>query len=952
MSETIKLQHTEDNRYICEPVVSQKEWLKILNASMADGHKKQIENLLLFYRHKDNKATCYDLGKEYSRPSESVNILVTNFNKYAKKHLGNRFQIEAAENTEETFWPISMLGRVTSTKRFEWTVRPELCAAIKQFLIQNMYNSYRKLVLAEGLDNSTSKERYKWEVLSSCSGKTTEEIIRILFRSNLVDAKYEGATINELLKTNLSELCGVFDILREEVSFNELFANKFKPAAKALTPAGKTSFGTERTAAAFLAALKPQEYTPFTSTLYEDYCKYIGVDTLSAGHKYSHFLELLKELVEIERDDIELTGKIKSETQGLIYSDMLNAQDILWQMIRYFKVSIPKTWLQEIYDESLVEDTIFKEGGWFSRYEPTVKLLRSSILESEDAAECVNIVRSLILKQNNGIADVGLGGKFNSNDYPLVEGAWPELYPILKQSVINDEITPESEKKVSEIINSLKTKRKHPTAINRIWSGLFPNYLSTTVDSRIFYSIYDYLHKNLGLEKPAWNWIKDNIAIIQFLNKRVEFQNPWHSSLFVWYLSHFINTPEKNTAMDKYIKLLEANHNLILTGAPGTGKTYLAKQIAKAMGATEEGGNLKMVQFHPSYDYTDFVEGLRPRVNGDGFEREDGVFKAFCAKALKNIEDSNKNQAILQQEADMETKLSHFLDEAIDNETKFKTKTGNEFYISEANKKNVYVEIPDNDKASKITIQIKEILAVLNATNRPTAVKDLMTILHQKYNTQHNSYTFVICEEIFKSEAKATTVSTVEAKKFVFIVDEINRGELSKIFGELFFAIDPGYRGKKGVVETQYQNLVEAGDPFENGFYVPENVYIIGTMNDIDRSVESMDFAIRRRFAWCEVEASTRTEMLDEVIPELAEEAKASMTALNDAIVKVGLTSAYHIGPAYYTKLNNYDGNVQEQFECLWKYHIKGLLLEYLRGTRGIEDKLAELKKAFDSFNS
>ena len=844
MSETIKLQHTEDNRYICEPVVSQKEWLEILNASMADGHKKQIENLLLFYRHKDNKATCYDLGKEYSRLSESVNILVTKFNKYAKKRLGNRFQIEAAENTEETFWPISMLGRVTSTKRFEWTVRPELCAAIKQFLIQNMYNSYRKLVLAEGLDNSTSKERYKWEVLSSCSGKTTEEIIRILFRSNLVDAKYEGATINELLKTNLSELCGVFDILREEVSFNELFANKFKPAAKALTPAGKTSFGTERTAAAFLAALKPQEYTPFTSTLYEDYCKYIGVDTLSAGHKYSHFLELLKELVEIERDDIELTGKIKSETQGLIYSDMLNAQDILWQMIRYFKVSIPKTWLQEIYDESLVEDTIFKEGGWFSRYEPTVKLLRSSILESEDAAECVNIVRSLILKQNNGIADVGLGGKFNSNDYPLVEGAWPELYPILKQSVINDEITPESEKKVSEIINSLKTKRKHPTAINRIWSGLFPNYLSTTVDSRIFYSIYDYLHKNLGLEKPAWNWIKDNIAIIQFLNKRVEFQNPWHSSLFVWYLSHFINTPEKNTAMDKYIKLLEANHNLVLTGAPGTGKTYLAKQIAKAMGATEEGGNLKMVQFHPSYDYTDFVEGLRPRVNGDGFEREDGVFKAFCAKALKN------------------------------------------------------------------------------------------------------------CEEIFKSKAKATTVSTVEAKKFVFIVDEINRGELSKIFGELFFAIDPGYRGKKGIVETQYQNLVEAGDPFENGFYVPENVYIIGTMNDIDRSVESMDFAIRRRFAWCEVEASTRTEMLDEVIPELAEEAKASMTALNDAIVKVGLTSAYHIGPAYYTKLNNYDGNLQEQFECLWKYHIKGLLLEYLRGTRGIEDKLAELKKAFDSFNS
>ena len=88
-------------------------------------------------------------------------------------------------------------------------------------------------------------------------------------------------------------------------------------------------------------------------------------------------------------------------------------------------------------------------------------------------------------------------------------------------------------------------------------------------------------------------------------------------------------------------------------------------------------------------------------------------------------------------------------------------------------------------------------------------------------------------------------------KKYIFIIDEINRGEISKIFGELFFSIDPGYRGTKGMVKTQYQNMItEDSDPFYEGFYVPENVYIIGTMNDIDRSVESMDFAMRRRVAW------------------------------------------------------------------------------------------------------
>lgn len=934
MSDRIKLQHTADNRYICNPVVTQEEWLDILNSSMADGHKKQIENLLLFYRHKGNKATCYAIGKEYSRPFESVTILVTNFNKYVKKYLGNRFIIEEADGQEELFWPISMLGRETSSKRFEWTVRPELCAAIREFLLRNMYNRYRELVLAEGLDNSTSEERYKWELLSSCSGKTTEEIIRILFRSNLVDARYEGATINELLKTNLRELCEVFDILREEGPFDKLFVSKFKPAAKALTPAGKTSFGTERTAAAFLAALKPQEYTPFTSTLYEDYCKYIGEDPHPAGQKYSHFLELLKELVQIECNDTELTDKIKSETEGLIYSNMLNAQDILWQMIRYFKVSIPKTWLQEIYDECLEKDGMFKEGGWFSEYEPTVKWFRSSILGSEDASECVNILPKLIYLQKNGIANVGWNGKFNNSDQPLIEGAWPEIYPILKQCLLDEEITPEAEKKVSQIINSLATKRKHPTAINRIWSGLFPNYLSTTADSKMFYSIYDYLHKNLGLEKPSGNWIKDNIAIIQFLNKRVEFQNPWHSSLFVWYLSYFINTPDNNTAMDKYIKLLEANYNLVLTGAPGTGKTFLAHRIAEEMGATEKDGTVKMVQFHPSYDYTDFVEGLRPMMDKNGFERVDGVFKKFCMDAIIPSDEFIKNHLLKKENGNNK-------EFCIDNfKCQIKEFDGENFYWigTEKNK--------EGFKQNEQKIALKSISTILS---RCYGAGELDSAINNFAVETKNSNPY------FKRAASTFCIDILESKKkqkHVFIIDEINRGELSKIFGELFFSIEPGYRGKKGRVQTQYQNMIESDDVFADGFYVPENVYIIGTMNDIDRSVESMDFAIRRRFAWYEVEAATRTGMLDMLIPDLAEEAKASMNALNDAIVQAGLTSAYHIGPAYYTKLKNYGGKVQEQFESLWEYHIKGLLLEYLRGSRGIEEKLVEFKKAFDTYNA
>ena len=212
-----------------------------------------------------------------------------------------------------------------------------------------------------------------------------------------------------------------------------------------------------------------------------------------------------------------------------------------------------------------------------------------------------------------------------------------------------------------------------------------------------------------------------------------------------------------------------------------------------------------------------------------------------------------------------------------------------------------------------------------------------------------------------------------EPSKYVFIIDEINRGEISKIFGELFFSIDPGYRGTDGRVKTQYQNLVEEDDVFFDGFYVPENVYIIGTMNDIDRSVESMDFAFRRRFAFKEITAEDSQQMLDsdsawgkdgngkkrKPSPEVISEIKNRMDALNDAICPdkkdsnkkgiEGLSSAYHIGASYFLKLANYkkdDGTFD--YDKLWDYHLKGLLSEYLRGMPDAEEKLNALRKAFD----
>ncbi len=288
-------------------------------------------------------------------------------------------------------------------------------------------------------------------------------------------------------------------------------------------------------------------------------------------------------------------------------------------------------------------------------------------------------------------------------------------------------------------------------------------------------------------------------------------------------------TEEEKYGGNRFSSMLIEAKNLILHGAPGTGKTYLAKEIAADIVSDgyfnsyqyltpKQKEQIEFVQFHPSYDYSDFVEGLRPKVNKDGtigFELRDGIFKSFAERAAKDI-----------------------------------------------------------------------------------------------------------------------------SNKYIFIIDEINRGEISKIFGELFFSIDPGYRGAAGEISTQYANLHQ--DPNKK-FYVPENLYIIGTMNDIDRSVDSFDFAMRRRFRFVELKADERRDMLYNVLDEeKAGKAIRCMDALNNEIADVeDLNESYQIGPAYFLKLDTLD------FDKLWTDHLQPLLREYVQGMYDEESIMSRFEKAY-----
>jgi 5-methylcytosine-specific restriction endonuclease McrBC GTP-binding regulatory subunit McrB len=459
------------------------------------------------------------------------------------------------------------------------------------------------------------------------------------------------------------------------------------------------------------------------------------------------------------------------------------------------------------------------------------------------------------------------------------------------------------------------------------------------------FKLYDYLNPILRSNSKLVSALRNKIAQSENYYKDPELRTATFDFGF-WVSRYFepskVTIPRMSPFIEETIELLKANKNVVLTGAPGTGKTYMAKAIAAEMDAVT-----KFVQFHPSYDYTDFVEGLRPVENGNGqigFERKDGVFKEFCSEAIKNLEDSEKTIETLGKELSWQERLEQFVEDAIEDNTTYKTTNGSEFTIISMNAHTITVKNEHNEKTSEIVVNADEILKLLNNETKLDNVRDIKKAFGRKYGTQPDSYAFAIVKTLRKQSKNALVtnlVAKVERKNFILIIDEINRGEASKIFGELFYAIDPGYRGDNSMcVQTQYQNLVPETDVFAKGFYVPDNVYILATMNDIDRSVESMDFAMRRRFTWQEVQPSDTDYMLDQLGITIATEAKQRMSSLNHAIADTdGLGAAYMIGPAYFLKLTDYNSD----FDKLWKLNIEPLLREYLRGFR----RTSEIMKKF-----
>jgi 5-methylcytosine-specific restriction protein B len=434
--------------------------------------------------------------------------------------------------------------------------------------------------------------------------------------------------------------------------------------------------------------------------------------------------------------------------------------------------------------------------------------------------------------------------------------------------------------------------------VNRAVAAIHPEIATVTVDEGKFNEVIAELSEECGFPFPSGNWLERNMALTSWLDNKIKAEldeldalNNNDPLIRLFYRNVFTWALYENGTTD----LFDLYKQIIKYGPPGTGKTYTCQRNAayhfenwltkyNPSYATDFEEHIERIQFHPSFTYEDFIEGLRPVPDQNGktvLKLVSGIFKSFCKKA-----------SLWERE--------------------------------------VYAALPDK-KEKWEEILVKDVKGKVSGTH----------------------WDFI--NDIDDNEVLDKVIPP-----FYFIIDEINRGELSRVFGELMFALE--YRGYNGKIKTQYAQLATDDETSywiennQNFFFIPHNVFLFGTMNTIDRSVESFDFALRRRFRWKEVLPNYAVARLffKENGCEKFDKLVDNLQALNNKISSDTrlLGKDYQIGHSYLMKMNERIKSMSAPVYTnhLWNNNLFPLLEEYLRGTAEpgeIKNKMQELKAAF-----
>lgn len=405
----------------------------------------------------------------------------------------------------------------------------------------------------------------------------------------------------------------------------------------------------------------------------------------------------------------------------------------------------------------------------------------------------------------------------------------------------------------------------------------------------------------------------------------------------------------KHMFISKTAKLLQSKHNIILQGAPGTGKTYNTAAIAlAALDVTDVdlndhkavmkrydsllGDQIFFTTFHQSLDYEDFVEGLKPHVQTDAdgnsigvtYEPEDGIFKRAC-----NAVQTDQSKDIVECIDDYLQKIKGY-----QNKREIPTVTG---------RSSLYVWWKEGNSTVSSRSTNSTSSRGEEYTPSPLNIEKIkLQALGKGCENNWQSYAQAFIEAV-KREYHATT-----DKPVVLIIDEINRGNVSKIFGELITLLESDKR-------SNGNHPIKVMLPYTKGeFGVPSNLYIIGTMNTTDRSTGTLDYALRRRFAF--VTLKSQDSVIKKYYSDAGNDELGSVAvALFDDIKKFIENPKHLCGDMSIDDLmvghSYFMAESEEELQDKVEFEILPLINEYINdGILNVKNE--EKKTAFDAWRS
>lgn len=413
--------------------------------------------------------------------------------------------------------------------------------------------------------------------------------------------------------------------------------------------------------------------------------------------------------------------------------------------------------------------------------------------------------------------------------------------------------------------------------------------------------------------------------------------------------------------------------NTILFGPPGTGKTYLSKSKAIEIMDGEASNNreevnsrygelyhkkqIQFITFHQSTSYEDFLEGIKPELeqsDGDkdevGYKIEDGIFKQMCVEAayeyvkLQNREQASARTITFSQLYD---ELSNRFQQEIDEQGKKRIplKSGGQlevveissqgnfivqhqegqrtYTVSKSRLEKLYNEIEDFDAIPNIYAYFRSIIGGSNASAYWAILNQIYRIKPENIPFKEKAIAYEDKRKAFERINWQQIDASLDVPKYVLIIDEINRGNIASILGELITLLEPDKRGGR-------EESLDVTLPYSKSkFSVPPNLYLIGTMNTADRSVEALDTALRRRFSFEEIAPSP--EMLKDIEAEGIDLPRL-LTVINGRIRKL-LDQDHMIGHAYF--MNAHQQLTMGELKLIFHNNILPLLQEYFYGNFG-----------------